>query len=506
MPAAQLFKFLLKPQYDLAKLPQPPVADWVLGHVKHLLRKDYHRVILGWAKQYGRIFKLRILNEWTVVITDPAAAAQVLATVPGRTHNYKHIDEVLGGPGKISMFGTPDEVHWRNARKATAPAFSMANVPDATALPGFDELASNILLLMAEANAQVTDPLRAFFYFTPIAPLVSKHVARCRAALKQVVMFHGRTAARILARPEPSPDNTLLWACLHRLRHPHTGRKLTPGQLHPEVGMYTAAGFDTTASTVGWCMYAASLWPEQQQAVAAELRAAGIFGPAAVVEELAKLPRLNAFINEVMRMFPPTAVSAERLTPDEPVTIMGMTFPAKTVLWCITYGIHMSDANWEDAAKFKPERWLEDPRCAFAKSPGAGGAAAAPATAGGAEGPAAAIGGAAEEEPPNTAPRRFVPFGQGPKNCVGQNFGITVVRAVVALLLRRYHVDLHPDMDTSPEGDKLGGGGGGGDGNSSGSGQAGGCRHSAEDTARLTHVAVITKLKKLRLVLQRRDD
>lgn len=87
-----------------------------------------------------------------------------------------------------------------------------------------------------------------------------------------------------------------------------------------------------------------------------------------------------------------------------------------------------------------------------------------------------------------------------------QNFGITVVRAVVALLLRRYHVDLHPDMDTSPEGDKLGGGGGGGDGNSSGSGQAGGCRHSAEDTARLTHVAVITKLKKLRLVLQRRDD
>ncbi|KAG2434429.1 hypothetical protein HYH02_012259 [Chlamydomonas schloesseri] len=569
----QLVKFLVRPQYDLARLPQPPVGDWVLGHVKYLLRKDYHRVILGWAKQYGKIFKLRILNEWTVVITDPAAAAQVLATVPGRTHNYKHIDEVLGGPGKISMFGTPDEVHWRNARKTTAPAFSMANVrryyggvlsaagelltsldaeqgalgavdaepllqrlmlratleglfevPDATALPGFDTLASNILLLMAEANAQVTDPLRAFFYFTPVAPLVSKHVARCRAALKEIVMFHGKTAARILARPEPEPSNTLLWACLHRLRHPHTGRKLTAGQLHPEVGMYTTAGFDTTASTVGWCMYAASLWPEQQEAVAAELRAAGVFGRGAVVEvdeaesealaggcgskrrpalkldpkhcpgpeELAKLPRLNAFINEVMRMFPPTAISAERLTSDQPVTVMGMTFPAKTVLWCITYGIHMSDADWEEPAKFKPERWLEDSRCAFARSPGT----AAPA-AGGGDGPAAAIGGAAEEEAPNTAPRRFLPFGQGPKNCVGQNFGITVVRAVVALLLSRYRVALHPDMDTSPEGDKLGAGRAEG---------GSGCRHSAEDTARLTHVAVITKLKKLRLVLQRRDD
>ncbi|EFJ46255.1 hypothetical protein VOLCADRAFT_118116 [Volvox carteri f. nagariensis] len=606
-----------------------------------------------------------ILTQWTVVITDPAAAAQVLAVVPGRTHNYTLVDEVLGGPGKISMFGTRDEAHWRNVRKATAPAFSMANVrryfggvlsasgellesleldqldagyvdaepylqrmmlratleglfevPDARALPGFDLLVPRILLLMAEANRQIVDPLWALWYRTPLAPLLSKHVSECRAAVREVRAFHTATAARLLDRPDPPSDNTLLWACLHRLRHHITGARLTPTQLHPEVGMYTTAGFDTTASTVGWCLYAAALHPDQQQKVADELQQACVFGNGAVVvqgegeeggaaaggsprpgirqfrldptvcpspEDLVKLPYLTAFVNEAMRLYPTTAVAAERVSPDRPVAVGPFTLPPGVVLWPLVYGIHMSDANWDEPEAFRMERWLEDPRCAFARGESATAntntvtvttatttsrtntrprgsqqqqrqqqqQTGDPQAAGGG-GVSAVQGGPGA----SGAPRRFLPFADGPKNCVGQNFGLVVVRAVLALLLSRYRVALHGDMglerpelplqspspsqtlgteaakmegmEEEEEGGEEGGwetdvldegaeaaaaefdeGGNGGCGSSPKTRPQQQQQHLqqllAEHTARLTRVAVVTKLSKLRLVMTPRD-
>ncbi|GIL42011.1 hypothetical protein Vafri_63 [Volvox africanus] len=467
------------------------------------------------------------------------------------------------------MFGTSDEAHWRNVRKTTAPAFSMANVrryfggvlgasgellssldadqarkgyvdvephlqrlmlratlegllevPDARHRPGFDELANRILLLMAEANNQITDPMRAVWYRTPLAPLLSKHMARCRHAVREVKAFHIATAARLLSRPDPSSGNTALWACLHRLRHHHTGRRLTAPQLHPEVGMYTTAGFDTTASTLGWCLYAASLHPQQQERVAEELRKARVFGKGAVVleeeeekeedqvgaaggsgggggcaqpvrldprvcpspEELARLPLLNAFINEAMRLYPTTAISGERLSLDRPVTVGGFKLPAKVVLWPLVYGIHMSEHNWDEPEMFRMDRWLEDPQCAFA-----GASAAKPGVQ--TEVPGDADNAAAA----SPAPRRFLPFGDGPKNCIGQNFATVVVRAVLALLLSRYRVSLHPDMGVELPGEREEGEGGFG------------ASYLADRTAALTRVAVVSKLTKLWVVLSRRD-
>ncbi|GIL96175.1 hypothetical protein Vretimale_2002 [Volvox reticuliferus] len=560
----KLISLLLTPTYDLCKIPSPPVGDPILGHVKYFLRPDYHRIILKWTQKYGSIFRIRLLTQWAIVITDPATAAQVLATVPGRTHNYTLTDEVLGGPGKVSMFGTRDEAHWRNVRKATAPAFSMTNVrryfssvldaagellswldrdqaekgyvdlephlqrlmlratlegllevPDARHRPGFDELANRILLLMEEATNQISDPVRTIWYRTPLAPLLSKHMAKCHRAQREVVAFHTTTAARLLSRPDPSPENTFLWACLHRLRHPTTGRRLNASQLYPEVGLFTTAGFDTTSSTLGWCLYAASVHPEQQERVAEELWKAGVFGKGAVVveeevdqvgaaagsggggctprlildpqfcpsvEELARLPLLNAFINEAMRLYPATAVSGERLSSERPITVGGFTLPGKMVLWTVIYGIHTSEHNWDEPEVFRMDRWLEDPQCAFAR----GRAAQPGAQAGG-------PGDAGDPTKASPAPRRFLPFGDGPKNCVGQNFATVVVRAIFALLLSRYRVSLHPDMGIELPEEKEGG--------------EGGFRASklAAHTAALTQVAVVTKLTKLRVVLSRRN-
>ncbi|GIL74307.1 hypothetical protein Vretifemale_4365 [Volvox reticuliferus] len=75
-----------------------------------------------------------------------------------------------------------------------------AQVPDARHRPGFDELANRILLLMEEATNQISDPVRTIWYRTPLAPLLSKHMAKCHRAQREVVAFHTTTAARLLSR------------------------------------------------------------------------------------------------------------------------------------------------------------------------------------------------------------------------------------------------------------------------------------------------------------------
>mmetsp|Transcript_29305 Transcript_29305/g.64847 ORF Transcript_29305/g.64847 Transcript_29305/m.64847 type:complete len:554 (-) Transcript_29305:627-2288(-) len=482
------------PTYDLYKVPAPPSLHWFLGHVPALLRNDYIFKLIEWANQYPGIFRLNLAGKPMIIVTDPAATALILGrdadSVPTRSDDYKNIvDKSFDGfAPHISFFGTQDEEHWKVVRKATAPAFNMnnmrvyfprmlpivermledlgseqqaqgavvlephiarmqvANVLHAEMEISYKELAAiqglpdtpeglavaeqqgrqllaDVDFICSISNKAFQDPLyRVFIRLRPLMALLSKEGAELKRCCDRVHRFYKNMIRVWRSRPLPGEDDTLLWQCLAKLRDPATGQLLSESRLLPELGVFMFAGYDTTNSGIGWVVYTLACFPEVQARVYEELVEAGLAGPSARrpdLGDLAALPYTNAVINEVLRLFPPAGTAVHRTT-TKPTRVAGYLLPAGVELWPGPAFINRVDGLWGDGNAFRPERWLEKEAACVRRPDGS----------------------------VDTSLKRYLTFALGPKDCIGQNLGLAVLRLVVVGLVGRYHISLHPDMGT----------------------------------------------------------
>jgi cytochrome P450 len=130
--------------------------------------------------------------------------------------------------------------------------------------------AMNTVLL--EANERIKFPLRKMFV-NMVSPRWSYKVWQAQHVLGGL---YERIYNTIRARGVPPEDETVLWACLARLKDPATGKPLTKQQLLPEIGAFILAGFDTSSHTIAWCLFNVAANPEVQRRIKSELSAVGL--------------------------------------------------------------------------------------------------------------------------------------------------------------------------------------------------------------------------------------
>jgi cytochrome P450 len=125
-------------------------------------------------------------------------------------------------------------------------------------------------------------------------------------------------------------------------------------------------------------------------------------GRAPTADDAGALPFLSATLKEAMRLYPPVAgLLTRRLTRD--ITLGGVRLPARTLVRVTPWLLHRDPKAWPDAPlAFKPERFL----------------------AGAAEIPRGA----------------YIPFGLGPRVCLGQHFAVLEMTLIAALLLQRFEL------------------------------------------------------------------
>lgn len=457
--------------YDLYKIPGPP-AYMFAGHIPYLMRPDYHVAALEWANKYGGIARFSLGPQPIVLVSDPALVQQILGrgegALPRKSIGYSWFDMATNHLGLRSFFTTNDEDQWQLIRKSTAQAFSQANIRRyyVSALKHAQELAEQVKmaasvsgkagveiqehvemmlldvfleglfevdlrrvnseevghamnLVLEEANERIKFPPRKFL----INPFRPRHMYQVWHAQQVLGNLYERVYNSIRARGVPPEDETVLWACLARIRDPKTGKPLTKEQLLPEIGAFTMAGFDTSSHTIAWCLYTISAHPDIQLRLKAELASTGLLHQGRgncitprqlTYEDLSQLQLLNAVIDETMRMYPVAATGSVRETTQ--VTQIGpYKVPQGIVVWPMIYALQNSTHNWEEPHLFKPERWLENKEAAY-------------------------VGGK------HGAPKRFIPFSDGMKNCLGQALGLMEVRTVLASLLSRFWFELAPSM------------------------------------------------------------
>ncbi len=192
-----------------------------------------------------------------------------------------------------------------------------------------------------------------------------------------------------------------LFDLLSQARDPETGAGFDHAQLRDEVATMILAGHETTAVTLFWALYLAALYPEQQRALAEEAQAADL-GEDQAAASLAQLPKLRAHIDEALRLYPPAfLIVRQAVAADE---IMGRKLEAGTVITISPWVIHRHHKRWQNPDAFDPSRFL----------PGA------------------------------PVPERYayMPFGAGPRICVGAQFALTEATLVLARLLARFRIAL----------------------------------------------------------------
>lgn len=159
---------------------------------------------------------------------------------------------------------------------------------------------------------------------------------------------------------------------------------------------FIIAGHETTALTLAWAFYLLGFDPMAQERAAEEARA--VLGERTCTpEDLSSLPFCRAVIDETLRLYPPAAfLSRVALEPD---VLCGNQVLAGDRVTIPIYAIHRHSLYWDDPDQFRPERFLDG-------SP--------------------------------VDRYLYLPFGDGPRICIGVRFALQEAMIVLATLLARF--------------------------------------------------------------------
>ncbi|HSW32755.1 MAG TPA: cytochrome P450 [Steroidobacteraceae bacterium] len=195
---------------------------------------------------------------------------------------------------------------------------------------------------------------------------------------------------------------------LMEFKDPDTQSGMTERELLDEILTLVVAGHETTASTLNWTWWLVSQHPKVEQRLHEEQDRVGLLGAGATYADLERLPYTLAVLQEALRLYPPAWILTRRaIGPDK---LGGYTVPPGTDVFLSPFVVHRHPAFWDNADRFDPERF----------------------------------------EPGRAGTRHkfaYLPFGAGPRHCIGENFSIFEMMLHLNGAARRFR--LRP-TDTEP--------------------------------------------------------
>jgi cytochrome P450 len=188
------------------------------------------------------------------------------------------------------------------------------------------------------------------------------------------------------------------------------GNPMSDQQVQDEAITLFVAGHETTATALTWTFYLLSQHPEVYQKLLAEVDAFGDQPP--TFEDLPRLSYALQIFQEAMRLYPPVPTLSRQATQD--VEIGGYHFPAQSILFFSPYAMQRNEAYWINANLFDPERF----------APGE------------------------QEKRPRFS---YLPFGGGPRVCIGNSFAMMEAQLILAAISKKATVSLVPGFAPIPQ-------------------------------------------------------
>ncbi len=238
--------------------------------------------------------------------------------------------------------------------------------------------------------------------WVPHPGLVRMHRARrqVRAYVRNIVE----------SRQEAPAAYNDICADLMQATDPETGRPLSEDDLLDMLLTLMAAGHETSANGLTWALYCLAAQPNLQDALRAETLGVAGDRPLAATD-LSALVTTEAFVKETMRLFPPAPLMARRTTKAE--TLGDCVLPPGTTLFLPIYAVHRHKALWTNPDAFDLNRFLGDQGKQMQRTV-------------------------------------YMPFGAGPRICIGGTFAMMEMVGALAILLRRVRVSVADETRCEP--------------------------------------------------------
>ena len=419
-------------------LPAHPTRWWGLPTLS-AMRRDY-LAVLARQRTLGDLVAQRLLTERAVDVFHPDLVRALMVEQAEAMVRWERGPEVFSDLMGQSVLVT-EGATWQRQCRMLMQAFTPRRVAGYAALmtaaavdglarvpPGevaMDRLYSHLTMdvisrtlfstpigddTAAAADAvQVLSETALAEMFWPMTlpdwlPLPGKAAKRRASRL-----LHGLLAGHIHARRDTADERPDLLGMLKALRDENTGEALSAQEIYDQCMVSFQAGHETSATALLWWSWLLATHPEAQARARAEVDAV-LAGRVPTADDAATLPWLSATLKEAMRLYPPVAaLMTRRLT--RAVMVAGVRLPARTLVRVTPWLLHRDPRWWPEAEAFRPERFLEG----------------AP-------------------EIPRGA---YIPFGLGPRVCLGQHFAVLEMTLIAALLLQRF--TLSPMGDTPPK-------------------------------------------------------
>ncbi|MCC8984010.1 cytochrome P450 [Bradyrhizobium acaciae] len=428
-------------------VPQPPQGR--LGFVA-LLTRLRRNPLECWSEDLFRepIVKLRLPFTDAFVVHDPGAIKRVLLD---HSKNYPKdaIQRRILSSGLSDGLLSVEGERWEMQRRTLAPIFARRTVTSFTMpmLIAANELSAKWTTMGSGATVDVAadmtlvtlnvlaltifsdgiggdlDEFRMAMnaYFSVIGRIgaldllgVPKYVPRpghrrlraTMAYFEAVIDKIIDTRCRGRAVHAKGPDDLL--ALLLRSPDPATGRQLSQREIRSNILTFLSAGHETTANTLAWSIFLLSQSPEWRARVMAEAERE-LNNPA---DDLAdRLIVTKAVIEEALRLYPPIAALSRMAR--EADRLGDLAVGAGSLIVIAPYVLHRHRMLWDRSDAFDPSRFLPEARGAI----------------------------------PRFA---YLPFGVGPRTCIGSSFALQEAAIVLAVLIRDFDMRLLPHADVQP--------------------------------------------------------
>ena len=432
--------------------PQPVIPPAPKVHEKDLpgwrLLLEFSRNTVSTLPNYAfdvLISRRRILGFDSLLLNDPDGVRHVLTTAREKYKRLVSTHRVLGGLGSNGLFLATGS-QWRRQRRMLAPVFTAANV--GVLLPHFAAAAADLAnrlnsssranLALAFQEATLEAVLRALFslpeseqreriaamvrrYFSgPGCPNILDGFARTEDSFAFATRHRRRfrqawsdTIAAIIASRRTSSASAAhgdLLDLLIAARDSESGEALSDVEVRDQCGTMLVAGSETTARLLFWATYLLTLDAAEQNRLRDELAA---YPPERVskLDDLLNWPRLRQTLLEALRLYPPVAYIAREAIADD--VVAGESVRPGTQIWISPWVIHRHRKFWEHPTAFVPDRFAGRPS-------------------------------------PWTSESAFLPFGAGPRICIGATFAMAEAQIMLATLLSRFKIALDDPRPVLP--------------------------------------------------------